>query len=233
VPTRAPGAEAFVRIWERGQYEHPLDRALTMLSALSRRPRSELAALSVEHRDRLLLALRSQLFGPNLAAMAACPGCGCAVDVSIAAGGAEPSGEDRFTVSAAGTSVEVRMPTSLDLAAAAAGGSVDAARRLLVRRCIESSLDEAELDAVADAVESELDRRADVSAGAVGLTCPECAAQWTLELDVPAFMFKEIEILAGRLLRSVDVLARRYGWSEAEILGLSPDRRRFYLELAS
>ena len=40
------------------------------------------------------------------------------------------------------------------------------------------------------------------------------------------FAWREIEILAGQLLRYVDVLARRYGWSEQEILALSPAQRR-------
>jgi hypothetical protein len=83
------------------------------------------------------------------------------------------------------------------------------------------------------AVEAELDRRAVVSARGIAVECPDCGHGWTLELDVAAFVWREIEISAARLLHDVDVLARRYGWSEREILGLSAPRRRFYLELAS
>ena len=36
---------------------------------------------------------------------------------------------------------------------------------------------------------------------------------------------------AKRLLMDVHLLARAYGWSEAEVLALSPARRRFYLEM--
>ena len=86
---------------------------------------------------------------------------------------------------------------------------------------------------MAAAVEAELDRRAGVSAGVAELACPDCGHGWNVELDVAAFAWREIEILAERLLQHVDVLARRYGWSEQEILTLSPARRRFYLELAS
>ena len=86
---------------------------------------------------------------------------------------------------------------------------------------------------MAVAVEAELDRRAGVSASAVTLACPDCGHGWDMELDIAAFTWREIELLAGSLLRHVDVLARRYGWSEQEILRLSPARRRFYLELAS
>jgi hypothetical protein len=235
------GAEAIVQIWERGRREHPVDRALTILAVLSERPRRELAEISVERRDSLLLAWRSRLFGDSMAGYASCPRCECGVDVSLTAGGLEEP-EERFLVEVAGQSVGVRLPTSRDLAALAGCESVEAARRMLVRRCIEggpagdgSPAGDGVHDGadVAAAVETELDRRAGVSAGAVALACPDCGHGWNVELDVAAFTWREIEILARQLLRHVDVLARRYGWSEQDILALSPARRRFYLELAS
>lgn len=234
-PGEVPGAETIVRIWERGRQEHPIDRALTMLALFSGRPRAELAARSVESRDRLLLAWRTRLFGPSLAGFAACPACGCAVDVSLTPDGLEAQDDEPFPVSVGDGQVTARMPTSLDLAAIASCGSVEAARRILARRVIQGSdADGAPVpDGALAAVEAELDRRAGVSAGVVALACPDCGQGWPLELDVPAFTWREIEILAARLLRDVDVLARRYGWSEQEILGLSAPRRRFYLELAS
>lgn len=239
-PPATLGAEDIVRIWERGRREHPVDRALTMLAILSRRPRQELAEISVERRDGMLLELRSRLFGDALGGYAACPRCGCGVDVSLTASSEEP--EERFAIEVGGMSLQVRLPTSLDLAAVAGCESVAEARRMLVRRCIEGDragggylVGESAFDGedVVVAVETELDRRAGVSAGAVVLDCPDCEHGWAMELDVAAFTWREIEILAGRLLCHVDVLARRYGWSEREILGLSPARRRFYLELAS
>ena len=240
-PPATPGAEAIVQIWERGRHEHPVDRALTILAVLSRRPRRELAEISVERRDSLLLAWRSRLFGDSLAGYAACPRCGCGVDVSMtAAGPAEP--EERFVVEVAGAILAVRLPTSLDLAAVAGCENVEAARRVLAARCIEKGPapdrspagdDALGVADVVAAVEAELDRRAGVSAGVAELACPDCGHGWNVELDVAAFAWREIEILAERLLQHVDVLARRYGWSEQEILTLSPARRRFYLELAS
>jgi hypothetical protein len=235
------GAEAIIRIWERGRYEHPVDRALTILSCLTQRPRQELAELSVERRDIALLEWRSRLFGEDVGGYAACPQCGCGVDVSLTVGGlAEP--DECFAVEAAGVRVMAHLPTSLDLAAAAGCESVEAARRMLVRRCIgdgpageASTANDGTVDSadMAAAVEAELDRRAGISAGGMRLTCPDCGHGWDVEFDVAAFAWREIEVLARRLLLHVDVLARRYGWSEQEILRLSPARRAFYLELAS
>jgi hypothetical protein len=230
-PAAPLGAEAILQIWERGRREHPVDRALTILAVLSGRPRRELAAISVERRDSLLLDWRSRLFGDSLAGYAACPQCGCGVDVSLTPVGlAEP--EERFVVQVCGQDLAVRLPTSLDLAAITGCESVEAAQRILVSRCVEDShaLDP---EAVAATLDAELDRRAGISAGAVALTCPDCRHGWNVPIDVATFTWREIEILAGHLLRYVDVLARRYGWSEQEILALSPARRRFYLELAS
>jgi len=229
------GAEEIVKIWERGRREHPVDRALTILAAASQRPREELAEISLERRDSLLLAWRSRLFGDAMTGYAACPGCGCGVDVCLTAAGLEAP-QERFVIEVAGCCLTVRLPTSLDLAAVASCDSVEAARHMLVRRCIEDGQSgDGVLDGedVAAAVEAELDRRAGASAGAVALACPDCGHGWSLEFDVAAFAWREIEILAVRLLREVDTLACRYGWSEQDILRLSPARRRFYLELAS
>jgi hypothetical protein len=228
--TSEHSAEAVLRIWEQGRREHPVDRALTTLSVLSGRSRRELAELPVEERDRQLLARRAALFGPTLAAAAACASCGCLVDVTVRAGDTAP-GAARVHVALDGAAaVEVRMPTSVDLAAIAGCADIDAARAALLRRLIDV---EDPSEALLLAAEQELDRRAGVSGGLVEVACPDCGALWSVELDVAAFLWRELEIQAGRLLRDVDVLARRYGWSERDILALAPDRRRFYLELAS
>jgi hypothetical protein len=231
------GAEAIVQIWERGRHEHPVDRALTILGVLSGRPRRELAELSLERRDGRLLGWRSRLFGLGLVGYAECPRCGSGVDVSVTLPAPPDDATDEpFAVETGRSTVVVRMPTSLDLAAAAACESVDAARRVLLQRCVDGPASGDELlhdDELLAAVERELDRRAVLSGGFVTAFCPECSHDWSVELDVATFVWREIEILAARLLRDVDVLACRYGWSEREILGLGADRRRFYLELAS
>ncbi len=227
----AVSAENIVRIWEQGRRQHPIDRALTMLAVLSSRPRAELAEISVEARDRMLLAWRCRIFGDDLAGAAACPACGCGVDVAVRpAGLTEP--EDHFTVDIAGRPIAVRLPNSLDLIAAAGCPSVEAARTMLLSRCVRAGEAGYGDDDIA-AIEAELDRRAEISAATLTLSCPDCGRGWSVDFDVAAFAWREIEILAGRLLRQVDELARRYGWSEREILGLSSVRRRFYLELAS
>ena len=233
-PPASP-AETIVQIWERGRREHPIDRALTILSLLSGRPRGELAAMSVERRDGQLLTWRNRLFGREFLGYASCPRCGCAVDAALTVDSNDEP-DDRFTVHVGGRPVAARLPTTLDLVAVAGCDNVDESSRALVARCIEDRTlgdPSTVTDGTLGAVAAELDRRAGLSAAAVALACPDCAHEWQLELDIAEFLWREIDIRAIRLLRDVDLLARRYGWTEHEILALSPTRRGFYLELAS
>jgi hypothetical protein len=60
--------------------------------------------------------------------------------------------------------------------------------------------------------------------------CPECKECFTETLDLASFLFSELDGRVRRLLLDVHTLAGFYGWSEAEILALSPARRNFYLQ---
>ena len=65
----------------------------------------------------------------------------------------------------------------------------------------------------------------------MAMRCPECALDWTAPFDVVSFLWQELDTWAARTLREVHVLASAYGWSEHDILEISPMRRRRYLEL--
>ena len=70
------------------------------------------------------------------------------------------------------------------------------------------------------------------AAPVVALGCPSCGHAWEAGFDIAAFLCRELDAWARRLLLDVHVLARRYGWTEGDVLALSPARRRAYLELA-
>lgn len=67
----------------------------------------------------------------------------------------------------------------------------------------------------------------------LGVSCPECGEQWFAELDVVAFLWQELRSLALSLLNEIDALAGAYGWSESDVLALSPTRRAWYLQRVS
>jgi hypothetical protein len=58
-----------------------------------------------------------------------------------------------------------------------------------------------------------------------------CTYSWHAAFDIATYLATEVHTWASRQLREVHDLARAYGWSEAEILAMSPTRRRAYLEL--
>jgi hypothetical protein len=65
------------------------------------------------------------------------------------------------------------------------------------------------------------------------LCCPECGRRWEVVFDIGGFLWAEINDWAEHTLRTVHSLAEAYGWSEREILNLSPLRRQLYLGMVS
>lgn len=226
-------AQALLNAWERAANDHPVDRALGVLAAIRNLPTRELARLDIGRRDALLLRCHAELFGKTIVGTAHCPSCGCAVEVALAAPDeldpAPGASDDWFGIPGSAT-VEGRLPTSLDLSAITGCASVETARDMLRERCIRAAweLDETEYARA----EEEIARRAGVAGLTVDPQCPSCSRRWSLDLDIASFFWDELNAMAGRLLREVDALARRYGWSESEILSFSQARRSHYLEFA-
>ncbi|MFI0487127.1 hypothetical protein [Actinomadura sp. 9N215] len=136
--------------------------------------------------------------------------------------------------------VEFRPPAVADLAAAAGGGDPSEARRSLVTRCTLSATQDGrpvDPDELPDHVRrrlAEAAERADPAAETtLRITCPECGESTLAELDIAAHLWAELDTWARDLLLDVHLLATAYGWTEPEILALSPLRRRYYLELCA
>jgi len=84
---------------------------------------------------------------------------------------------------------------------------------------------------IADAIAarmSEADPQADVE---LSLTCPACGHAWLQPFDIASYLWAEIGDWAKRVLREVHALALAYGWDEADILAMSAQRRRMYLQM--
>ncbi|GAU64952.1 hypothetical protein SSP35_01_02890 [Streptomyces sp. NBRC 110611] len=147
---------------------------------------------------------------------------------------------------AAVVEAEERKKEELAAVAEQAAGAQDAARRRLGARCALSAvrddgrevlgeedlarlLPEPVLKRFAEAAE-EADPAAEL---ALNIACPECGAATPAELDIAAYLWTELDAWARDVLLDVHLLASAYGWSEPEILALSPLRRRYYLELCA
>ncbi|MFI5177528.1 MAG: phage baseplate protein [Vicinamibacterales bacterium] len=237
--------EDIVRVWEVGQDRDPLERAIVVLAAARLDGGADdLWRLSLGRRNTRLLDVHRLLFGDELSAFAECPSCVMplefTVPVDALAGRADlPAAADAaFDLTTGGYAVRFRLLDTADLRAAAAARDVDAARRVLVDRCILAARHGGDVVAASELpapVVTELaSRLAECDGGAetlIDLTCPSCG--WTSQapLDVASFVYDELCVHARRLLRDVDALARAYGWREADILAMSARRRQHYLEL--
>lgn len=245
------GAAELLATWEAGLAEAPSGRAL--LLHRTARPDVDVATLPVlpvGERESDLFALRRALFGERMQVRLACPACGEDMEFDLDAGefarslggrdvsaGAASSAGAVVRVRQDGWDVEFRLPGVADLTAAARAADPRAA---LLARCLVSVVrdgtDAAPGDLpvpvqrrIAEAVEAA-DPGADVT---LNIACPECGAATRAELDIASYLWTELDTWARDLLLDVHLLATSYGWSEPEILALSPLRRRYYLELCA
>jgi hypothetical protein len=133
--------------------------------------------------------------------------------------------------------VEARSPDGLVLAAAVACPDVASARLALIRGCVRSAvrdgetidgatLDDGELTRLGEAL-VESDPQAEV---VVTMRCAACGEELSAVLDIAEFFWREITTASVQLLDDIHQLAVGYGWSEAQVLGLSARRRRQYVE---
>jgi len=134
--------------------------------------------------------------------------------------------------------VLLRPPTSADLLAAA-GVPAGRARAVVLTRCVLEASNGGRRVAAADLPPAVQERIAEAAAAAdpraditFDVPCPSCGQHAKALLDPGAFLWEELDAWARGMLLDVHLLAAAYGWSEPEVLALSPLRRRRYLELS-
>jgi hypothetical protein len=239
---RALSAVDVLHAWEDGSQKALAERALKLLELVCpETAQDDLECLSIGQRDRILLGLREGLFGSPLASVVLCPGCGERLDLTfdvreIRSSSREPEGEVSLDV--AGYDLRFRLVNTADAIAASSQTDLDGSRGLLLQRCLLSasrggvSIEAGQIppDVAELAVQrmAEADPMADIQ---LAIACPSCEQRWSAALDIVSFLWSEIEAWAFRTLSEVHTLASVYGWTEREILSLSPDRRQCYLQM--
>jgi hypothetical protein len=229
-----PGPRELLAVWEAGSVQDPLRRAATLLAAIHGGPMAKAAEFDVGTRDVLLAGLLSSVSGAQVPACADCSGCGAVLEVQVdlAAVAALPVHEpgERLSVLVGGTEVPFRLPTTADLISLR-GWPPHRAHAALLAACLGVKPETAPEPKIGAAVEAAMERAAPGGAVDLLVRCPACGLDCSLPLDVPALLWAEIEAQAGALLRDVHALAASYGWTEADVLDLSPRRRAMYLAL--
>lgn len=247
---RPLNAAELLNVWEYGLNQPTLQRALIIIAAASPELDSHaVAKLSIGGRDARLLKLREWMFGPLLLNTAQCPQCeerveweGKTSDLRMQSF-TDTKLEEEFSLEVDGYQLCFRLPTSLDITAVMAliqsesdNSDNTIGTKALVKKCVVSAdragtvcdpaeLSQLVLDALSQKFE-ELDPQADIR---IALTCPQCSHQWQVQFDIVSFLWTEINSWAERILRTIHRLASAYGWTERDILTLSPVRRQLYL----
>jgi hypothetical protein len=136
-----------------------------------------------------------------------------------------------------GRAYVIRPPDSLDLLEAAAASQP---RRALLERCIvqmepPETAEESIVGLPAEAqtaLLAQMQALDPLAAASFALTCPACGHSWAAPFDILSYLWSEIDAWAYRILREVHWLASAYGWREADILALGPQRRQAYLQMS-
>lgn len=197
--------------------------------------------LPLGSRNDRLLALRERLFGSRIEAYAQCLHCGQEVELALDASAFPPAasgGRRQLEFAVDVYTVRFRLLDSSDLHAAAQRADVNAARAVLVERCVlEARRGDEAIAAgalppeIVEQMAALLEKGDPNAEMLLDLVCPACKEESQIAFDIAVFLHAEVEAQARRILRDVHLLARGYGWREADILALTPRRRREYLDL--
>ena len=169
--------------------------------------------------ERLLWAAKLHQFGPAGETELTCSECHALIGFNLL---------ENFTLDAAqeaaprvsfdGVMYELRLPTLGDLAA----------KRLPEAVQPEAPWHDPAFRAAAaealDAADPAMDVIFDIS-------CPDCGHVTERVFDAGTLIWTDVQLLSEARLTEVALLARAFGWSEAETLALAPARRARYLEM--
>jgi hypothetical protein len=216
--------------------------------------------LLVADRQYILLKLREVTFGEHVQTTILCPwpDCGKRVDIDFSineipikeSGDKGPTYEMELSQEAALSydhgeryrKIIFRLPNGRDQEAVSPllSGNEAAALTLLLRRCI-LGVDPVEnpgeklIDELSPLARMEIEKQMEAVAPGVelnmGALCPECGREFELPFDLQDFFFGELRISRDLLYREVHYLAYNYHWSEREIMEMSRDKRRNYIEI--
>ncbi len=243
--------DRLVTLWERAEGEPPLERAVSILDAMDPGPgREAIAAWPLAYRDRCLFLAHAVQYGPRIEVRGRCGSCGTGIELAFVT--EDLLSEDPARSEAApsmlthcGRRLLVRPPTSRDLLAVA--DLADPGRALLTQLVdqvedgdgaapswpgtLAGILDGPAGAELTEAIEAHLRETQPLSEVMINARCPDCGTETPHLFDILDHVWRRIAAEARRLLWDVHLLARAYGWSGAEILALSPARRRRHIAM--
>jgi hypothetical protein len=193
----------------------------------------------------LLLSARKLMVDDDIACTAQCPSCSKNMSLSISvtelkqtttAAATTMAPERHHEMEACGYRLRVRPLTPQDQDIVLNNNpSSDKVVQALARACIihsepqlpDGDISESLLEAIGWTL-GEIDPLSDIT---LHLACPECQHAFHATLPIEAFVLGELYQDKYGLEREVHWLAFHYHWSEQEILSLTREKRKRYVEL--
>jgi hypothetical protein len=229
--------------WEQCARRTLPEKALLLLDAACADGEPEdPALLDIGERDAKLLQLREWMFGQQLVNIADCPNCSERIEwinnvADLRYLSENKSTSATFNMKVENYNIQFRLPNSYDLLKASSRGYQSDPKKLL-EECIidvhrnEQTCQAGELPAqVMDVLDERMaleDPRANIM---MNLSCPSCSHSWEAQFDIASYLWIEIDSWAKHILQEVAVLAAAFGWSESQILNLSPQKRQHYIDI--
>jgi len=235
---------ALLDAWEDAVLARPVERAMRLVRAIHpERSQEQIEQQGIAERDADLLELRETLFGAEFQALALCPNCDANTELLFQIEQVRPvartGGTEPIPFRSGCFSGTFRLPISGDwLALPTSGVDGTVVRDALAKRCLLTLTEdtgEKPSDAppgeVLVAVGEAIAQRDSDAHTKLDVVCPGCGHMWTVIFDIASYLWCEIDATCRRLLDQVHRLAKAYGWTESEILGLSVARRECYLSI--
>lgn len=231
-----------VSLWAELGSLSPIQRTLGLLAAANPDlSRQTLADMPLGMRERMAVELRMRTFGTAWEGTATCPKCHAIHEVQppVDALLSLPIAEGCTELRLDGYVLTLRLPSSRDQLELMSQPTPERALKHLCACCVINARSAAGLvpveelpgdviEAIANRLE-ELDPAAETE---LVMTCVECDTTWSVLFEAGTFLWDEVVYCARSLVYQVHALARAYGWSQAEVLGLHPRLREEYLQLA-
>ncbi len=210
-----------------------LDRLLVAVSGTYIGP-GKAAKLTTADRDWLLAAVYMRTYGSRIESTVNCAKCKAPYDmdfsleelISHVDSEAHQMEESSDGVFGSLDGCRFRLPTGED-ECAVLGMSPEEAEKALLERCIV----EPNQDYDPEALQTAMRDIAPVLDMDMDARCPECDHQQTVHFDIQYYLLYRLMQEKRQLAYEVHRLARAYGWSLNEILGLPRSVRRIYVDL--
>ncbi len=220
-------------------------RLLMLVPAFPELSIGDLSAVALGNRNAYLFALRRSLFGSTLAAGVLCDRCREPIEFELCVEDVcsiddiertSPAPTEPKELSFDGVTLSLRAITSRDLSALSRETPLAQAEHALRKRSIAIVSPSPEVGSIEDLSQEQLTLAIDAlqehdpyAETWLQLSCQSCKHEWSSLLDIAGYLWAEISAVVQRVLDEVATIAQAFGWSEHEILKMSPSRREFYL----